>query len=148
MKIWKFFPTTMEYTGFRKDSTNILERDETLTSPCVILTLMIFVCCYYFCSLLWCNYWRSVILWNSTFWSRLTWAVQIQLAHHPFDPFLINNLIMTSNSVEKRSVMLNVKLQVKLRLKTFSGLLKLLYTAFSLSTTANTVCFTRNFCIS
>ena len=132
MKIWKCFPTIMEYRGFRKDSTNILERDETLTSPYVILTLMIFVCCYYFCSLLWGNYWRSVILWNSTFWSRLTWAVHMQLAHHPFDPFLINNLIMTGNSVEKHcSVMFNVKLQVKLRFKTFSGLLKLLYTAFS-----------------
>ena len=51
-------------------------------------------------------------------------------------PFLINNRNTTGNSVEKHYfVLLNVNLQVKLSFKTFYWLLKLLYTAFALSTT-------------
>ena len=45
--------------------------------------------------LLWCNYWRSSILWNSTSWSSLKLNVQIQLALHPCDPFLLSNRNMT-----------------------------------------------------
>ena len=43
------------------------------------------------------------MLWNSTSSSRLELTVQIQLALHPYDPFLINNRNMTGSSVEKQS---------------------------------------------
>ena len=46
-------------------------------------------------------------------------TVQIKLALYPCDPFLINNRNMTGNSVEKCFVVLNVKSEVKLRLKRF-----------------------------
>ena len=64
-------------------------------------TLMMFLFCNYCWSLLWCNYWRSLMLWNSTSWSRLKLTVQIQLALYLCDPFLINNRNMAGNSVEK-----------------------------------------------
>ena len=55
------------------------------------------------------------MLCNSTSESRLKLIVQKQLALYPF---LTNNHNMTSNSVEKKCfVVLNVKLEVKLRLK-------------------------------
>ena len=46
-------------------------------------TLMIFLFCHYCWLLLWCNYWRSLMLWNSTSWSRLkqgcfTWHIKCQ----------------------------------------------------------------------
>ena len=74
-------------------------------------TLMIFLFCHYRWSLLWCNYWRSLMLWNSTSWGCLKLTVQIQLVLYPCDPSLINNC--------NYFVMLNVKLEVKLGLKTF-----------------------------
>ena len=40
-------------------------------------------------------YWKYLMLWNSTSWSRLKLTVQIQLALHPCDPFLISNRNMT-----------------------------------------------------
>ena len=43
----------------------------------------------------------TLIMWNSTFWSRLKLTVQIQLALHLCDPFFINNRNMTGNIVEK-----------------------------------------------
>ena len=59
------------------------------------------------------------MLCNSLSSSRLKLTVQIQLALHPSDPFLINNHNMTGNSTEKYCfVALNVKLQAKLRFKT------------------------------
>ena len=83
-------------------------------------TLMIFLCSHYYWSLLWYNYWRSLILWNSTSWSHLKFTVQIQLAVYPYDLLLIINYNMTGNSVEKHCFMvLNVKLQVKIRFNTF-----------------------------
>ena len=88
---------------------------------------------------LWGYYWRSLMLWKSTSWSHLKLTVQIQLALHPCDPFLINNCNMIGNSVGNYCfAVLNVKLQVKRRFKMFYWLLKLLYTAFALNTTANT----------
>ena len=49
---------------------------------------------------------------------------------------------MSDNSVEKYCfVVLNVKLRVKLQLKTFYELLKPLYTGFTLNTTTKTACF-------
>ena len=73
--------------------------------------LMILLYCLYCWPLLWCNYWRSLMMWNSTSWSRLNLPVQIQIALHPCDLFLINNRNMTSNSVKQKCfVMLNVKL--------------------------------------
>ena len=91
---------------------------------------------------------RSLMLWNSTSSNHLKLTVQIQLALHPCDLFLINDRKMTGNKVENYCfVALNVKLQVKLRFKTFYWLLKLLYTAFVLSTTTNMACCTRNFSI-
>ena len=43
-------------------------------------TLMIFLFCDYCWSLLWCNYWRCLMLWNSTCWSHLKLTVQINTA--------------------------------------------------------------------
>ena len=65
-------------------SSKISKRDENTT-------LIIFLFCHCCRSLLWCNYWRSLMLWNSTFWSCLKLTVQIQLALHPCNPFLIIN---------------------------------------------------------
>ena len=80
------------------------------------ITLLKF--CHYCWSLLWWNFSRCLMPWNSTCWSRLT--VQIQLAFHPCDSFLINDCKITRNSAEKHCFLaLNVKLQVKLGLKTF-----------------------------
>ena len=46
--------------------------------------------------------------------------VELQLALHPCNPFLINNRNITDNSVEKHFfVELNVKLQAKLRFTLF-----------------------------
>ena len=60
------------------------------------------------------------MLWNSFSLSHLKLTVQIQLALHPCDPFLINQRNMTGNSVEKYCfVVLNVKFKVKCRFKTF-----------------------------
>ena len=55
---------------------------------------------------------------------------------------------MTGRSVENHClVVLNVKLLVKRRFKTFDRLLNLLYTAFALNTTINKACFAQNFCM-
>ena len=54
-------------------NSNISNRDKNTT-------LMIFLFCHHCWSLLWSNYWRSLMLWNSTSWSRLKVALQIQLA--------------------------------------------------------------------
>ena len=64
-------------------------------------TLIIFLFCRYYWLISRCNYWRSLMLWNSTSWIRLKLTVQIQLVLYPCDPFLINNRNMTGNSVEK-----------------------------------------------
>ena len=83
-------------------------------------TLIIFLFCHCYWSLLWYNYWRSLMLRKSTSWSRLKLTVQIQLALHSCNPFLINNRNMTGNIIEKKCfVVLNVKLYVKLRFKAF-----------------------------
>ena len=81
------------------------------------ITLMIFLFCHYFWSLLWCNCSTSWNLWNSTSWSRLNLTVQIQLALYPCDLFKKSYRNMTGNSVKKRFVFLNIKLEVKLRFK-------------------------------
>ena len=52
------------------------------------------------------------MLWNSTSWSRLKLTVWIQLALHPWDPFLINNCNMTG-SVIQWNVIQNVLLALK-----------------------------------
>ena len=59
------------------------------------------------------------MLWNSTSGSQLKLTFQIQLTLHLCDPFVINSRNMSSSSVEKVFVVLNVKLQVKRRFKTF-----------------------------
>ena len=60
-----------------------------------------------------------------------------------------NNSNMTGRSVENHClVVLNVKLLVKRRFKTFYRLLNLLYTAFALNTTINKACFAQTFCMS
>ena len=61
-------------------------------------TLIILLFCHYCYSLLWCNYWRSLMLRNSTSYSRLKSTVQIQLAFYPCYPFLITRV---SASAEK-----------------------------------------------
>ena len=65
-------------------------------------TLMILLFCHYFWSLLCWNYWRYLMLWDSTSWSRLKLLVEIQSLLHPCDTFLINNRNMTGSSVEKK----------------------------------------------
>ena len=56
---------------------------------------------------------------------------------------------MSANKVEKQCfVVLNLKLQLKVRFKTCYRLLELLYSAFAFNTTAKTTWFARNFCIS
>ena len=55
---------------------------------------------------------------------------------------------MTGNSVEKCFVESNVKLEVKLKFKTFSWLENLFSTAFAWNTTTNTACLARYFGIS
>ena len=53
---------------------------------------------------------------------------------------------MNPKSVEKQYfVSFNVKLQVRVRSKTFFRLLELLYTAFTFKATTKTTCFVRNF---
>ena len=110
-------------------------------------TLMIFLFCKYCLPLLWCNYWRSLMLWNFASWSRLKLTVQIQLAFYLCDPFSVNNRNIAGNSVEKCFVVLNVKLEVKLRFKTFYWLQNLLSTAFAFNITTKPACFARHFCI-
>ena len=58
-----------------------------------------------------------LMLWNSTSWSRLKLTVQIQLALHPCDPFLINNRIMIGKIVEKCFAVWNVIQNVLMTLK-------------------------------
>ena len=65
------------------------------------ITIMIFLFCYYCWSLLWCNYWKSLMLWSSTSWSRLKLTVQIQFALYPWNSFWTYNRNMTDNSVKK-----------------------------------------------
>ena len=111
-------------------------------------TLIIFLFCHCYWSLLWYNYWRSLMLRKSTSWSRLKLTVQIQLALHSCNPFLINNRNMTGNIIEKKCfVVLNVKLYVKLRFKAFFHF-KTCYIRFSPRTPLQTPYFARNFCIS
>ena len=64
-------------------------------------------------------------------------------------PMQVARPILTNNSIEQHCfVVMNVKLLVRIGLKTFSSLLELLYTAFALNKTTNTACFARNFRIS
>ena len=84
--------------------------------------LMILLLCQYCWSLLCCNYGRSLILGNLASWNRLKLTVQIQLALHPCDSSSVNNVNMTVHSVEKDCfIAWNVKLQVKIKFKRFSG---------------------------
>ena len=58
---------------------------------------------YHYCwSLLWRNYWRSLMLWNVSSWIHLKSVVQIHFTFHPCDPLLISNCIITGNIVEKQ----------------------------------------------
>lgn len=80
------------------------------------------------------------MLWNPTSWSHLELTVQIELALNPCNSFLINDPDMTCNNVENYGfVVLNVKLQVKHRLKAFYWHLKLWYTAFPLNSNTNSL---------
>ena len=95
LKILEIFENNMKLT---RESCRIYSK---ISNRDKNVTLMIFLICHYCWSLLWWNYWRSLMLWNSTSWSRLKLTVQIQLALHPCNPFLINNRNMAGNSVEK-----------------------------------------------
>ena len=111
-------------------------------------TLLVFLFYHYCWSLLWRNYWRFLMLWNSISWSRLKLIVQTKLDFYSCNLFLINNCNMAGSSVEKYNFfVLNVKLVVKLRFKRFYLLENLLSTTFVLNTTTNTVCPTSNFFI-
>ena len=118
-KILKMFKYNMNFTreACWMNSKKKQQRQKHHTHGILILSLLL---CW---SLLWRNYWRSLMLWNSTSWSWLNLTVQLQLVLYPYDPFLINNWNMTANSVEKQYfVVLNVKLEVKLRCKMFYSL--------------------------
>ena len=85
-------------------------------------TRKIFLCCYKCWSLrpviIICNYWSSLMLWNSTSWSSLKLPGQIQLVLHHYGSFFINDRNMNVNNFEKDCfVVLDVKLQVKIILK-------------------------------
>ena len=141
LRILKMFKYNMEFIRATSwINSKISNKDKNTT-------LMIVLFCNYCWSLLWCNYWRSLILWNSTSWSRLKLTVQMQLALYLCDPFSINNHNVAGNSVEKCFVVLNVKLEVKLRFKTFYWLQNLLSTAFAFNITTKPACFARHFCI-
>ena len=105
-KILKIFKYNMKFTRAACwISSKISNRDENTA-------LIIFL----FWSSLWCHYGRSLMLWNSTSWSRLKLTVQIQLAFYQCDSFLIDNRNTTGNSIETKCfVVLNAKLEVKLR---------------------------------
>ena len=91
-KILEIFESNMKFTRESCWMNSVISnRDKNAT-------LMI---CHYCWSLSWWNYWKTWMLWNYTFWSLLKLTVQIQLALHPCDLFLINNCNMTGNSVEK-----------------------------------------------
>ena len=94
-KIFRTFKNNMKFTRVACwINSKISSKDKNTI-------LMKFLFCHYCWSLLWCYYWRSLMLWNSTSWSRLKLPVQIRLAFHPCDPFLINNCNMSGNSFEK-----------------------------------------------
>ena len=84
-EILKLFKYNMKFTRAASwINSEIRNRDKNTT-------LMIFLFCHCCWSLLCCNYWRSLMQWNSTSWSRLKLTVEImQLALYPCDPFLIN----------------------------------------------------------
>ena len=82
-KILKMFKNNMKLTRPACWFNSKISNRDKNTTP------MIFLFCYYCLLLLWCNYWESLMLWNSTSWGRLKLTVQIQLALHPCDPFLI-----------------------------------------------------------
>ena len=105
-----------------------------------------YLCCHNCGTLLFCNYWRPLMLWNSSSWSLI---VQIQLVLYPCDSFFINNHNMTSNSVENHCfVVFNIKLEVEISFKMFYWFLELPPTNFSLIATGNTACFASHFCLS
>ena len=86
LRFWKCLKRTSNSPELPVEWTqNINNRDSNTT-------IMIFICRYYCCSLL---LGRSLMLWNSTFWSHLKLTVQIRIALDPCDPFLINNHNMT-----------------------------------------------------
>lgn len=64
-------------------------------------TPLMILYCHHCWSFLWCNYWRSSMLLNSTSSSHSKVTVHIQLALYTCDPFLKNNCNMIGNSVEK-----------------------------------------------
>ena len=94
-KILKMFKYNMKFTRAASwINSKISNRDKNIT-------LVIFSFCHYCWSLLWCNYWSSLMMQKSALWSHLKLTVQISLAPCPCDPFLINNRNMTGNNVEK-----------------------------------------------
>ena len=97
-KILKMFESNMKFTRAAwRINSKISNRNKNTT-------LIIFLFCHYsdYCwSLLWWNYWRFLMLWNSTSLSRIKLTVEIQLANNPYNQFLINNRNMTGNSVKK-----------------------------------------------
>ena len=76
-KILKMFKYNMKFTW---NSEQPVELTQKISNRDKSTALMIFVFCLYCWSLLWCNYWRSLMLWNSTSWIPLKLTVPIQLA--------------------------------------------------------------------
>ena len=64
-------------------------------------TTIIFSFHHHFRSLGWYDYRNYLLLWSSTSWNHLKLTVQIQLALHPCDSFLMNNRNIIDKNVEK-----------------------------------------------
>ena len=86
-------------------------------------TLIMFLRCQYWFSLLCYNYWSSLMLWSCTLYSCVKLTVQIQLALHSWDSYFTNNNNATAKSVEKRCfAKFNAKLKVEITFRTFYGI--------------------------
>ena len=114
--IFKVFKTFKNNTTFTRaacwNNSKISNGDNSTT-------LMMLFCCQY-CWLLCCNYWRSLMLWNSTSSCHLKLTVPVKLALHPFDSFFICNCYTFANSVDKHcSVVFKIQLQVNIDSKRF-----------------------------
>ena len=111
-KIFKMFKTNIKLTTAACWIYSKINNKDNRT------TLVAFLCCcLYYWSLLCCIFWKLLVLWNFESWRPLNSTFQIQLALLQCDSFFINNQNITANSVEKHLfVVLNVKLQVRIRL--------------------------------
>ena len=70
---------------------------ETIPPP----MLIIFLCCHYIWSILYCNYSRSLILWISTFWKYLTHFILLVSFYAPWKHEKTRGLMMFSEGIKR-----------------------------------------------